>query len=453
MTDAALVKPLAPSTDGSHQALTLTGFGAVALLISVNLSALPLVSLAPIVLVAYLTVLRLLSQNRIAVVGLISLPFLGFMLVSGAFAGSLPTSGAALAAWLTADGRALTAFLPLVFLGSSRVRRADYDVFVRGVVVMVWANLLLYGATLGGVLPKSLITIRKLSFNGLTSSHHAVGLLMGVAMLVLLAELHRGRISQRRLLLTLLAAFIVLIVSGSRTAMVGLLSVGLYQLVRHRKASEILRVFAVLVVGVGVVLVFSAKELDTVSSLFSPDFQRQAAEAFWRGMDQPEAQTYNAGLGEGYLANIIIRFFYFGIAIGFFVASPLVGIGAFRYTDSNLTFSGTDGLVYVATSGTPEGAELIGAHNQFLGVLAEGGLLGIALFMLIWVHLFRAGRRVGDARHGQLVRNIVVFSLATGLTGYTMTSPALTFIALTAVGLLLRVQDSAVDDTAAVRAA
>ena len=97
----------------------------------------------------------------------------------------------------------------------------------------------------------------------------------------------------------------------------------------------------------------------------------------------------DAGIGEGYISNILGRFFYWGIAIGLWLRSPLVGIGSFRFNDVDMGFSGLMDSSRSPPSGADRSDDLIGAHNQYLGVLVENGLLGLVLLLSIWILPYR----------------------------------------------------------------
>lgn len=77
------------------------------------------------------------------------------------------------------------------------------------------------------------------------------------------------------------------------------------------------------------------------------------------------------------------RFVLWRDALYDFSESPIVGIGLGRYNDLRRQFKGVPGLVYVATAG-----EILNnsttAHDSYLHFLAEGGIVGLFVTMLIW---------------------------------------------------------------------
>jgi O-antigen ligase len=83
------------------------------------------------------------------------------------------------------------------------------------------------------------------------------------------------------------------------------------------------------------------------------------------------------------IENIEDRLNYWERAVEWTLASPAVGGGAFRFNDADLTFSGVRGVVYVATDGERR-FDAGQAHNVYLHVAAETGLLGAVAFFAPW---------------------------------------------------------------------
>jgi O-antigen ligase len=426
------------------------GVYACLLLFSADISGFALVSNTLIVLVFLVGIFGLVHlQHRYA---LYAFPYLIYILLFALAVGTLPTSASGAFTWLNGDGRAVTAFVPLILLGGTRVRWADLRVFVKFVQVVVWMNVAILVAAEGHVPGVHRKAIQKGVFFGFASSHHVAGYIASGAILILFGARRIEKLHYRPRVATIFAAAILLVASGSRTAMIGLIFVAIWTIFSKRRASDFFKSLLVTLFVAVVVILISSRISDTIASLFTPTFQSQANDLFHIGLTLSQSEHYSDILGSsapqqvGFVSNILARFFYWGIAIGFILRSPFFGIGSFRYNDTNLGFSGIPHLADFATSGVPNGANVEGAHNQFLGALVENGIVGLFLLLMIWIVAYRRLRR-SDKPAGLKLSGcqMVPFAFGTALTGYTLVAPSLTFIALTWLTLAVMVEDEPAD--------
>jgi O-antigen ligase len=93
--------------------------------------------------------------------------------------------------------------------------------------------------------------------------------------------------------------------------------------------------------------------------------------------------------------NIVTRFVYYQRAISDFTLSPVVGTGFGRFNDELKIYSGVPHLIYFATGGDSIDDDSH-AHNSYLHFLAEGGIVGLALMLGVWIAAFRW---VGRQKH------------------------------------------------------
>ncbi len=141
--------------------------------------------------------------------------------------------------------------------------------------------------------------------------------------------------------------------------------------------------------------------------------------------------------------NVIERLDYARRALGYIGDSPIFGIGFGRFNDDGLQFWGVPGVFYPAIGGVIVNNDKH-AHNSYLHFWAEGGLVGLALMLGVWISVFRWSR---DAqRHASaaglmqvLTRTIqaaVIVELFLSLTEHQMNSAATTVPIFTFFGLL-----------------
>lgn len=424
----------------------VAGWVASGLVVAVAFSYVDAFSLAVIALLVLVAAANLCVTLRIHTYALLAAGFVIFVFLIGITIGSVPESLGAFPRWINRDGRILVALLPLILLGTTRVRLSDLTLTVRTIGVVVVVNLAVFVAGLAGVPVIQEIAFARFTFSGLTSSHHAAGMVFGASAMILFAARRSPELGIRPPVPLIAAALVLAIGSGSRTAVVGLVVAAFWLAYERKRLIDLLRVtVAVAVLGI-VGLLFSDKLAGTVTGFLSPDLWTAAWQQFTIGMGSTESVHYaggSAGAGEGYISNILSRFFYWGIAVGLWLRSPLVGIGSFRFNDVDMSFTGVPGFLQFATSGVDRSDDLIGAHSQYLGVLVENGLLGLALLLSIWILPYRhiAKRIAPSKRLRESGRQMVPFALATALTGYTLVSPALTFVCLTWLTLVCLCQE------------
>jgi O-antigen ligase len=142
--------------------------------------------------------------------------------------------------------------------------------------------------------------------------------------------------------------------------------------------------------------------------------------------------------------NIIMRFAYYQRAVDDFTLSPIFGTGFARYNDQLKTYSGIANFVYFATGGSIENDDLH-AHNSYLHFLAEGGIVGLALMLGIWIATFRwVGKQkqifeTGSFGHclAQGIQACIVLEFFMSFTEHMMGTAVTSLTILTMAGLLL----------------
>ena len=142
--------------------------------------------------------------------------------------------------------------------------------------------------------------------------------------------------------------------------------------------------------------------------------------------------------------NIVMRFVYYQRALNDFALSPIVGTGLGRYNDQLKIYSGIPNFIYFATGGSVENDDLH-AHNSYLHFLAEGGIVGLALMLGIWVATFRwVGKQKtifepGSFAHclAQGIQACIVLEFFMSFTEHMMGTAVTSLTILTMVTLLL----------------
>jgi O-antigen ligase len=334
--------------------------------------------------------------------------------------------------FLRFDGALLIAYLPLLFLVNYSLNenyiRKVVDVFL-GVLSAVavlgaaeFANTL--GVPLGlSTLPEELQLVHfapsppQFIVHGLFRAHNAAGaayaLASCIALALVLHERKTNLFSVRTLCFA--AVFTGLVLSKSRTAYTAFLPVSIFIFGSARKdLKKALRIILLVIVPLSVFLLV-----------------------------QPEVSQRVQGITDTEDPNVFNRFIVFKEAIDDFYMSPLVGIGFGRHNDQSLVFSGIPNIAYIATGGDIVNDDEH-AHNSYLHFLAEGGLIGLALMMGIWVGVYRwvkkARLRFAEFTFGKAftvgVQGCVILQLLISFTEHSLGTGVSVLCTLTMVGLL-----------------
>jgi O-antigen ligase len=278
--------------------------------------------------------------------------------------------------FLRFDGALLIAYLPLLLIADTRLDPA----FIRR-SVSLFLTIMAIVAMLGlaefvdstvvplGIprLPASLQMLHNASlstgiFHGFFRAHNAAGAIYAIAALLSFSLLARGKNPS---LLSWPACWfatniIGLVLTQSRTAYVAFLAALLPMFFWQRQFLKTSLKYACLILLP--LLLFL---------LFQPTVTRRAE-----------------GVSDLEDPNIVTRFVYYQRAINDFVQSPIVGAGFGRFNDQLKIYSSVPYVLHFATGGSSVSDDSH-AHNSYLHFLAEGGIVGLALMLGVWISAFR----------------------------------------------------------------
>lgn len=334
--------------------------------------------------------------------------------------------------FLRRDGALLFGYLPLILIANYGLTAGFLQRAVAMYLTLLSAvgilGALLYLEALSNlsvsswVLPQDwqIIATSQLAgyeFHGFFEAHNSTGAIYGLASCLSLALLvFAGRFRLWSLPSFWFAAtFIGLMLSKSRTAYVAFLATSLIIVVG--KGQDRWKAFKVALFLVAPVMYFA--------------------------LAQPEVLERAGQVTSTDDVNVMERLVYFERAKDDFLASPLIGIGFGRYNDEYLSFTGVRNLVYVATAGEVVN-ESTHAHNSYLHFLAEGGILGFALMMGIWVSAYRWAKRMqGHFCQGSFayafsigIQACIIFEFFDSFTEHSMGTAVTSLTVFTLFGVL-----------------
>lgn len=207
----------------------------------------------------------------------------------------------------------------------------------------------------------------------------------------------RGRTLLARMasVLTIGLFLLVIVKSGSRGAFLGLIGFGAYLLVGYRAIPSKIRVGAVVACFAGLLLAGNETYWGMMQTLLNP-----SADYNWSGnSDSGRMEVWKRG-------------------IGYMLHRPLTGVGA-------RAFPVAEGQLSPLADRQQYGIGLkwSAAHNSFVEIGAELGVLGLIAFVLLLVHAYRAARGVspGEPRGGRPSDAVFLgHALAGSIVGYVI---------------------------------
>ena len=375
--------------------------------------------------------------------------FVGYTLLSGFLSGGLVLGDLASMEFYDGDGRIFVTYFPFVFFAVIAGHHRQIRVLLHlgrilGAFVLASCVLWLAGADNG--------MFGDYRYLGLQTHHTGAGTYISMLMILLVIyglEMHR--VSH---VLVGLALLVPILLTTSRQATIGaLLSIVAIVLLRNRK----------LVLPIVIVIASLFAALPQVSPVVSQRIDELAGSATienaWiqmRRLDwRPEYGLAGAIVGEQW--NILARVLFYARGVKLFVDSPLVGAGFGRFNDYYVDFHGPAGILHVGTSGLRV-SNTQSAHNSYLHLLAETGVIGLALLVWFWARLWKrlrskeaelyCAREYSLAAIAKAVRFMILPVLVGALFGHAFATPSFGFLLLVSAGLVVsaKIPDRVVPD-------
>lgn len=352
-----------------------------------------------------------------------------YVLSWGLITGAFQFSNLVKPSFLGGEGRIIIAYMPLLLIFSAPSRLfSEYN-------ISRIFRMMFYMAVV--TLPLSLVGLSGTLFG----SHHAAGYAAGsllIAFTCLFSE--EGKRWQR---VGILVALLLLLMANSRTTIVGVICAFAIFYYHRLFSLKVIIGGAIAVVGLLYLWSFiSPLSFARFSELFSIELwgavaeQATAASSF----DVLEAASVER---TGTNWNILTRIILFVRAWGFFETSPILGIGSFRYNDGGLYLIQVMPGLTVGASNLDPDLSVATAHNSYLHVLAEGGLVGLGIYLAPWLMILMTlrKRRIGSPMQRSLRKMSIIsilFMAFGALSGHLLAAPSMTLWVLCFSGLALR---------------
>jgi O-antigen ligase len=301
------------------------------------------------------------------------------------------------------DGNFIIAYSPLFLLPlfTLKIELKKYIRYFYLFVLVFYVILFIHYFAKHGIL--SLVTNY---FFGLFYAHNAAGEFF--AIIASLGFAYAYNKEQKKEWLFFLVVFIILVFTRSRGSVLGLLAgiVAWYCCITKRFK---------LLISIVLIPVF----LTVISIMIGyPYFKNKI---------NTHKQVYYSNISkiQTSKANILIRLFYtYPRAWYLFAHSPLVGTGVGSYNDRPLQLKKI--APFIEYNSQPHHSyNSRTAHNTYLNILAEQGIVGLVLFLIFWVSLFWYIMRI---RGDPLMRDFLLIAYFSNtfvaFTGHRLTTPS-----------------------------
>jgi O-antigen ligase len=399
--------------------------------------------------------------RRVHPVAILVLLNFGYWVTTGLLSGGMTPGSAASGDFWRGEGRCFFFYLPLLAISVLHLGRRELRFLVHVVYGLTLAGgllCLLWLAGLGHLFqsevdPETGLKNEAVYFVGLQTSHTGAGAFWATVTAFLAAYCIHARSTAAGALGAL--ALLLTLASGGRAATLGVLAaVAWMVLAGDLLTPRVVKLAVPLLVPVaaaGWLLVASVPEVnERMAEMFSSETASAVAHV-WEEPTLREASGYFHSGANLEHHNLVIRVFLWKYALRLFGQSPLTGIGFGRFNDTSLQFAGIPYVANLAVGGErwlssgiqweqdQRMASTGNAHNSYLHMLAETGLLGTALLLCLWWMMFRAlrppagaaGWHVGYCRGCQAM---IICLLITALPGHALGAPSGGILLTTLVG-------------------
>jgi O-antigen ligase len=377
-----------------------------------------------------------LYKLRADTVALLVFANFGLWLGTAFFVGSVSPGDLATPRFFSGDGRIFLYYLPLLLFSVITATRRD---LMAGISLLKVLAVACFGLMCVWVIsPRGLSTSK--FFTGFISTHTAAGTFFGaIATSLLIYGVHL-----RSLRIAVFGALALLptVASGSREAMLSIIAVAGWYVIITRRFRLAVGLMAAGLVGIAALPVISPSAYARTKVLVAPETWSRIQHII-KSTPSPMGFVKSEGGSEGEV-NALNRILFWLYAAGRIEASPIVGIGFGRLNDIGVQLTPYAGVAKLGFSGVKV-LNTANAHNSYLQLLAENGIVGLALLLSVWLvcylRLGALAKRMSMDKEIQafcvMGQSVIIFTLSSSMVGHALGAPAIGFPVLAVTGLAL----------------
>lgn len=406
--------------------------------------------IAPALLIGFLSCIIIFFYNRkIHTIGFLVILNYSYWFLSGYLTGGLVISDLANFEFINRDGRIFVYYIPLIIFSIVKLKRKEWEYAARlfDLITIILIVPFLSWSLLG---VNYFTGSRGHYFFGFHTSHNAAGTFMGA--LAIFHLFYWLEAHQRKNMILFVFSLLMVFATGSREALFAAVAVGLWFFSKNLLK---LRSFIFILVAVGLIAILpfvAERTYERTRGIFTEEVFRDIAKTI-------ELTNWNPGVDKedrdlpGENVNIMSRIAYWKYGVLRIIDSPFIGIGFGRWNDPYPVWRGIKHLAYVSTE-APRVFHQYQAHNSYIHIWAENGLLGIILIGLVWLKLFKYFKRKYDlyqsdphkAAYFKAAQGIVIFTLVAANFGHALAAPAIGLIVTTMLGIGISLEDEKIEE-------
>ncbi len=384
--------------------------------------------------------------------------FLLMTLASGFASGGVNLASLTNVQFFSTDGRVFFYYIPLLLGLSGRVPNNAIAITRWVLIGLSIFTLVLFAVWVVGIQKELLGGAR---FSGLINHKTSAGTAFFSVAVVLI---YLGMKRRDHISLALGYAMVIPgVCSTSRQALLGVVAVLLYLMTLVRFQVRVLLVIGVIVVGTIGGLLGGEQGMERIQRVFSTStidaIQAQWRMNGWRPVRSEEddankdlAQQLDLTAGGEW--NLVGRILFYKRAVELFQESPTVGVGFGRYNDPIDGYIPEKGRGFFALAvGSHNNYLEKNAHNSYLHLLAEQGILGLGVCLYIWFLIWRTLRRKGNNQVNDRAMIFIHASLLpiamlplSSLLGHALAAPQVGIPITTCAAIALALRTEEYDD-------
>ena len=379
-------------------------------------------------------------------IGILLLANVVYWIASGMAVGGLVPASFVNMKLYTGEGRIFISLIPLLALSFAAVHHWDFKTIVKQLYLIALASIGLYFIWL--VTKTSLLSGAGHAdeFHGFLSSHTGSGTFFGAfAVFFMIYTYERRSMWQFVVALLLLGPMFS---SGSREALLGCMAAFAWYWGVKRKHPRIM-----VAIAIGMIAM-----IPIVSSMSNKTYSRTIGIVNWDTMEgiinqtkagirsdwqigdwSPAEDTGNLESGD---VTTLVRVMLWVYASKRFIDSPVFGMGWGRFNDQQMVMADVPGVGALGTGGNRI-FSTGNAHNAYFQLASESGLIGLVLYLSLWLMLFMRclqAEKVFKPFQTQrsyyvACQGLVIYILACALTGHALASPSVMVPVVTILGV------------------
>lgn len=356
----------------------------------------PFIYLSMISIMIFFLVIKWVKSKEINIINFLVIVFLLFLLLHLIFISNINLLEILNAKYFRTEGRIFFTFIPFLYFSTFGLNEEKMFNLLQYLYYTFAFFALMSIVHLMTPLKFSFLFYGPMElFSGLFPTKNSAGNFIGF---IIISFFFTRSLKNNKDLLILILMITVFLLANSRQAIFGIFLTSFFYMFKYSRFNFRLMSLKKIIPFLSIPVLVMLSNSNVITRIFSIDFST---------------------------INIFYRINSWLDAINLFVKSPILGIGFNRFGDFNKEFIGLEGFFYFARDGLFDWLiHYNHPHNQYLLILAETGLIGITLYLLIFYYLFKTFNKSLFYKDSQWANLILVYSLSLGIFGNGIEAPS-----------------------------